>query len=45
MILMNLTPYCDHDIPDENLHSSVGRMTCDEVRVSSAGCDRQLEDP
>ena len=45
MILSNSTPYHDHDMPDENLHSSVGRMTHDKVQVSSAGCDRQLEDP
>ena len=37
------TPF--RDMPDENLHSSVGGMTRDKVRVSSAGHDRQLEDP
>ena len=42
MILINSTPYCDRDMPDEILHSSVGGMTRDKVRVSS---DRQLEDP
>ena len=45
MILINSTPYCDHDMPDKNLHLSVGGMTCDKVWVSSAGPDRQLEDP
>ena len=45
MISINSTPYRDRDMPDENLHSSVGGMTRDRVRVSSAGCDRQLEDP
>ena len=45
MILINSTPYRDRDMPDEILHSSVGGMTRDKVRVSSAGHDRQLEDP
>ena len=45
MILINLAPYCDCDMHDENLHLSVGRMTCDKGWVSSAGCDRQLKDP
>ena len=45
MISINSTPYRDRDMPDENLHSSVGGMTRDRVRVSSAGCERQLEDP
>ena len=45
VILINLTPYHDRDMPDKNLHSSVGGMTGDKVRVSSAGHDRQLEDP
>ena len=31
MILINSTSYCDHDMPDENLHLSVGGMTCDKV--------------
>ena len=44
MILINSTSYRDRDMPDEILHSSVGRMTRDKVRVSSAGHDRQLED-
>ena len=44
MILINSTPYRDRDMPDENLHSSVGGMTRDKVRVSSAGRHRQLED-
>ena len=37
MILINSTPYRDRDMPDENLHSSVGGMTHDKVRVLSAG--------
>ena len=45
MILINSTPYRDCDMPDENLHLSVGGMTRDKVRVSSARHDRQLEDP
>ena len=45
MILINSTPYHDRDMPDKNLHSSVGGMTRDKVRVLSAGRDRQLEDP
>ena len=43
MILINLTPYSDHDMPDNNLHLSAGGMTCDKVQVLSGGCDRQLE--
>ena len=35
MILISSTPYRDHDMPDENMHSSVGGMTCDHVQVSS----------
>ena len=42
MILINSTPYRDRDMPDENLHSSVGGMTHDKVQVSSAERDRQL---
>ena len=44
-ILINSTPYRDRDMPDENLHSSVGGMTRDKVWVSSAGRHRQLENP
>ena len=45
MILINSTPYHDRDMPAKNLHSSVGGMTRDTVRVSSAGHDRQLKGP
>ena len=45
MIFINLTPCRDCDMPDENLHLSVGGMTHDKVWVLSAGCDRQLDDP
>ena len=45
MILINSTPYHDRDMPDKNLHLSVGGMARDKVWVSSAGHDRQLEDP
>ena len=40
MILINSTPYHDHDMPDKICICQVGRMT----QVLSAGCDRQLED-
>ena len=42
MILINSAPYHDRDMPDEDFHLSVGRMTCDKVQVLSAECDRQL---
>ena len=41
MILINPTPDHDRDMPDKNLHSSVGGMTRDKVQVSSEH-DRQL---
>ena len=31
MILINSTPYRDRDMPDKNLHLSVGGMTRDKV--------------
>ena len=31
LINLNSTPYRDRDMPDENLHSSVGGMTRDKV--------------